>query len=504
MNQSTTNYKLYFWLITLSLALVKVIFTLRPEINLFTEEAQYWLWSQNMAWHYYSKPPMVAILNYISTGIFGNTELAVRLNAILCGIGISWITYLFGSYLYSPKVGFWSALVIQAMPVWWLASGFHMTDSSLTFFWALSIYLTYRGIVEEKRSWWIWAGIASALALMAKLMMLFFLPVVFIFLLYAKVWKKQKSNFYLYIGISLLGFIPALIWNWQNDFDTFKHLAALAGAGGNNKGGGFDPSNPLKWFFEYWSGQLAIISVFLLPVWFLAIRQLFREKDQASIYLILPGILIFAVFAILSFVKRVEVNWPIFAYVGLAVVLGNWISMQSGSWKKYSIAAIVLSIGIPVVFLLPDFTGLKSIPAVAKGELNAVRRLSGHQKLAQRIDFLKDSLAVENEFYFSDSYHTASELAFYLPNNPQTYVMNMGSRKNQWDLWADMNQFLGKENVGVFVSENFDSMQDRAAFDELIYEEKFTPHFKGQPIRDVHIEIWQNLTSYNPFVPESY
>jgi len=504
MNKSTTNYTLHFWLITLSLALVKIIFTLRPEINLFTEEAQYWLWSQNMAWHYYSKPPMVAILNYVSTGILGNTELAVRLNAILCGIGISWITYIFGSYLYSSKVGFWSALVIQAMPVWWLASGFHMTDSSLTLFWTLTVYLTYRGLSEDKLSWWVYAGIASALALMAKLMMLFFLPVLALYLLYTKVWKKHRSNFCIYVSISLLGFVPALIWNWQNDFDTFRHLAALAGADGGNKEASFILSNSFKWFLEYGSGQLAIISVFLLPVWFFAFRETFKKKDYPSVYLVLPGILIFGIFALLSLIKRVEVNWPIFAYFGFAIVLGNWISSQSRFWKNYSITAIILSIGIPVFFLLPDYTKLKSIPLLAKGELNAVKRLSGHKELAQRITFLKDSLKVNHEFYFSDSYHIASELAFYLPHNPQTYVVNMGSRKSQWDLWTDMNQFVGKENVGVFVSANFDSMQDRAAFDKLLYKERFTPQFKGQPIREVHIEIWENLTRYDPFVPESY
>jgi hypothetical protein len=44
---------LIFWVTNLGLILVKILFTLRPEIDLFTEEAQYWLWSQNLDWHYY-------------------------------------------------------------------------------------------------------------------------------------------------------------------------------------------------------------------------------------------------------------------------------------------------------------------------------------------------------------------------------------------------------------------------------------------------------------------
>lgn len=501
--KTETNYQTGFWAITIVLAAVKIIFTLRPEVNLFTEEAQYWLWSQNMAWHYYSKPPMVAVLNYLSTGILGNTELGVRINAILCGVGISWVTYLFASYLYGPRAGFWAALVAQAMPVWWLASTFHMTDSSLTFFWVLAVYLVYRGIEEKRRGWWIWAGVATAFGLMAKMVMLLIFPAVVIYLIFTRSFKSRQRDFAAFFAVSLLGFVPALIWNWQNNFDTFKHLATLGGAGGGESKP-VDLGNSLKWFLEYWSGQLAIISPFLLPAWFLCFRDIFKTKNSSSIYLTLPGILAFLAFAALSLMKRVEVNWPVFAYTGFAVVLGAWIVSQSKAWRRFALVAIVLSIAVPSIFILPDLTGLKSIPAVEKGEQKAFNRLSGHRALAQRLDFLKDSLALENEFYFSDSYHTASELSFYLDGHPQSYVMNMGSRKNQFDLWADMGQFLDKENVGVFVSMNHETMDGRATFEELIYEETFVPFFKEYPVRKVKIQVWRNLRSYQPFIPDSY
>ncbi|GAA0879358.1 glycosyltransferase family 39 protein [Algoriphagus jejuensis] len=501
--RSDNYYLRAFWGISLSLAAVKIIFTLRPEIDLFTEEAQYWLWSQNMAWHYYSKPPLVAVLNYLSTGLLGNTELGVRINAILAGVGISWVTYLFASHLYGAKAGFWAGLVAQAMPVWWLASTFHMTDSSLTFFWILAVHLVYRGIEEKKQNWWLWAGVATAFGLMAKMVMLLIFPSVLIYLLFIRGFKVQQKNFAVFVAVSLLGFVPALIWNWENNFDTFKHLATLGGAGdGESKP--VDLGNSLKWFFEYWSGQLAIVSPFLLPIWFLCFRDIFKTKTGSSVYLILPGILAFSAFAALSLMKRVEVNWPVFAYTGFAVVLGGWIAGQSEIWTRFTKVAIILSIGIPVLFLLPDVTYLKSFAPIKKGEQKALSRLSGHVELAQRLEFLMDSLTLENEFYFSDSYHTASELSFYLPRNPQTYVMNMGSRKNQFDLWEDMSQFVNTEKVGVFVSMNHETMQERAAFERLIYEETFVPFYEGLPIRKVKIQIWENLKSYQPFVPDTY
>jgi hypothetical protein len=501
--QMSRNYTLYFWLVSIGLVIVKILFTLRPEIDLFTEEAQYWLWSQNMAWHYYSKPPLVAVLNYLSTAILGNTELGVRMSPILLGLGMSWVAFLFGSYLHDRRAGFWAAMVLQAMPTWWLASTFHMTDTSLTFFWLLSIYWTYRGINEVKLKWWVLAGIATAFGIMAKLVMILIFPATLIFLLYTRTFKLQQRNFWAFLGISLMGFVPALIWNWQNNFDTFRHLAALGGAGGGSSKP-FEISNSLKWASEYLGGQLAIISAFLLPCWFMSFKETFKTKNKAEIFLLLPGILVFVAFGILSLVKRVEVNWPVFAYTGFAVVLGGWIVLQSKAWRRFALFAIILSIGIPVIFLLPDFTSLKSATPIHSLEKSAFKRLSGHEQVANRLDFLTDSLKLENEFFFSDSYHIASELSFYLAGNPQSYVLNMGSRKNQFDLWAGMDQFVEKENTGIFVSWIHDSPSEYAQFDLLLFEEDFQVLYKGDSLRNTKIQIWKNLKEFNPYVPETY
>src|SRR6266446_4955373 len=42
--------------------------------DLFPDEAQYWVWSQQLALGYYSKPPLVAWLIALTTGLFGDSE----------------------------------------------------------------------------------------------------------------------------------------------------------------------------------------------------------------------------------------------------------------------------------------------------------------------------------------------------------------------------------------------------------------------------------------------
>ena len=396
---------------------------------------------------------------------------------------MSWVTFLFGRYLYSPKVGFWAAMILQAMPMWWLASTFHMTDSSLTFFWALSIYLAYRGLEDGKRSWWIWAGVAAAFGLMAKMVMILIFPFLLLYLIYTKSWKAQNKNFTLFVLITLLGFIPALIWNWQNNFDTFKHLAALSGGGGEPKP--FDAGKSLAQFFEYIGGQLAMISVFLLPLFIGAFRKTIQSRDRTTVYLLLPAVMSWAGFAFLSF-------------------LTAWVCNQSLAWQKIRNWAVGLSIGLPLFFLLPDFTFMKSIPVFKKAEKSAFRRMAGYEPIAARLIVLQDSLGVQDAFIFSETYHMASELSFYLPEHPQTYMLNMGARRNQFDLWPGLEQFVGKEEVGIFVSWNFDSPGEFAAFQELIYEEELPITFGDEPLRIAKIQVWRKLEQFNPYQPDTY
>lgn len=488
----------------MAIVLAKIVFVFRPDLDLFTEEAQYWLWSKNLAWHYYSKPPLVAFLNYISTSIFGVTELGVRINPILFGLGTAWVTYKFGSYLYNEKVGFWASIFLQAMPFWWMISSFHTTDTSLTFFWSLTVFLLYRGLKENKLNWWVLAGFAAALGLMAKAMVVLVFPFLFLFILQeGKLGKKWRKMVLFYLIMSL-GFIPILVWNFQNDFNTFKHLANLTGAGGGNEESTTSLGKSTIQLFEFLGGQLAMVSLFLLPILFCSMKSVLKFRSQDKFYLILPALLTFLGFSFLSLFTEVFVNWPVFSYAGLPIVMSEWVLSQSGKWKKIRNWSIGISIGLPLLLILPDFTFFKSIPPIKKGERQLFRRMSGYDPLAARVDYLQDSLGLTSPFIFSETYHMASEMSFYLKDHPQTYMLNMGARRNQFDLWPGMEQFLGQDQVGIFVSWNYDSPGKFAQFETLLYEENFQVYFRGEPLRSATIQVWKNLKKFDPYMPETY
>lgn len=497
------NYLTGFWVMSILLAAGKIVFTLRPEFDLFTEEAQYWLWSQNLAWHYYSKPPLIALFNWISTSILGVNELGVRINAILLGIGTSWVVFKFAEYLYgSRKIAFWASVLMMSMPFWMVFSTFHLTDSELTFFWILSLYLIFRGIHENAKGWWILAALVSAIGLMAKSIMIVIGPFVLVYLILARIISTHWKNYLLFLSIGAIGFFPGLIWNWQNDFSTYRHLAFLGGMSGG--GNSFDFFAWVTRFGEYWGGQIAMLSIFLFPVLLTSVYSFFKNPDKYSAFLVLPALTSWLGFGVITFFTDVEANWPVFAYSTLPVFFSKWLVEQSEQWLKLRNWGVVLGVGLPLVLIFPDFSPGKKMDSLVKVEKVSFKRMIGYKQIANRVAFLRDSLEMNQPLVISESYHMASELAFYLPEHPKTYAVNIGSRKNQFDLWEGLESQVGKGKDGVFVSWNHSSPEEVLAFDSLVYEEKLKVRFKGDSLRCATIQFWRNLKTYQPVESNSY
>lgn len=498
-----TNYVLNFWLISLTLALAKIIFTFRPELGLFTEEAQYWLWSKNMAWHYYSKPPLIAFFNWVSTAIFGVNEFAVRINAIILGIGAAWVVFKFTEYLYSSKrIAFWASMLMMSMPFWVLFSTFHLTDSELSFFWILSLFWIYRGIHEQSSRWWILGGLAAAFGLMAKSIMIVIGPFILIYLLLTKNFTAQWKNYVLFLLIGGIGFLPGFIWNWQNDFSTYKHLAHLSGVAAES--GSFIWNVWLGRFGEYWGGQIAMLSIFLFPVLFVSIIRFLKNPDRQSTFLVLPALTSMVGFAGITLFTNVEANWPVFAYSTLPIFLSKWIIEHSERWLRLRNWGVAFGVGIPLVILFPDFLPFEKVDPMRKVEHATFRRLTGYKQISNRISFLRDSLEMNQALIISESYHMASELAFYLPEHPQTYAVNMGSRRNQFDLWEGLEYWTGKSHDGIFVSWNETSPNEVLTFDSLVYEEKLAVRLNGDSLRSATIQFWRNLKGFKSLERKSY
>ncbi|HKK34115.1 MAG TPA: hypothetical protein VJ934_11240, partial [Desulfomicrobiaceae bacterium] len=87
MHETTTGTEslLKYWAAALAVILattaVRLWFIGSGQINLAPDEAQYWDWSRTLQFSYYSKGPLIAVINRITTMMFGATEFGVRFGA---------------------------------------------------------------------------------------------------------------------------------------------------------------------------------------------------------------------------------------------------------------------------------------------------------------------------------------------------------------------------------------------------------------------------------------
>ena len=121
-----------------TLARVAVVF-LTP-LELYPDEAQYWSWSRDLAFGYFSKPPMIAWVIRATTALGGDGEAWVRLSAPLLHGAAALALSRAGARFYDARTGFWTAALYLLMPGVALSSVVIATDAPLLLFLSLALW----------------------------------------------------------------------------------------------------------------------------------------------------------------------------------------------------------------------------------------------------------------------------------------------------------------------------------------------------------------------------
>ncbi|MBU1027114.1 MAG: glycosyltransferase family 39 protein, partial [Candidatus Margulisbacteria bacterium] len=138
---------------------------------LIGDEAYYWLWSQRLDLSYIAHPPMVAYVNFIATGLFGNNAFIIRLVAITIVLLLSWIIYRTGKELYGPGAATTAVIIFNLLPTFFGGGMFLVPQTILFLFWALSFYVFVLIIKHKNPHYWYLLGITAGLGLLSDYIM---------------------------------------------------------------------------------------------------------------------------------------------------------------------------------------------------------------------------------------------------------------------------------------------------------------------------------------------
>jgi len=425
-------------IINLSLALFRILYVILYPIDLSPEEAQYWDWSRELDLSYYSKPPMVAYLNFLTTHIFGNTETGVRITPILLSFILSLLTYFFVKKIFDRRL----ALLSATFPNLFIGSAINSilmtTDAPFIFFWSISVMLIYLAVERNDLRLWVLVGIFAGLSFLSKYPAVFLFPLTLLYMLLVRRDALLSLKPYLSLIPAFFLSLPVLIWNLEHNFVSFKHVSSLA-----NRSAYF-PN--ISSFLEFLGGQALLLSLFpflfLLHGWWLS----FRERDKRLVFLTTYSLPVVLFFLILSLRKEVYANWSGFAYfTGSILAVYSMVRV----WERRK-PLVVLSVIFPLfLFIILHFTPLidhLGLRDLLPPKRDPVKVMIGWEKLGKEVG----RFYTGKELIFSSAYQISAELAFYVRGNPRTFVYHTG-RMTQYYLWRDrLKNFKGRE--AIFVS----------------------------------------------------
>lgn len=495
MNEDTFRYQRWFWILVGVHALFRLGYTLLGPLDLAADEAYYWTWSRVLDWNYYSKGPLIAYIMAFGTALAGNTELGIRWPTLV----FSLLTVGFAKALYEklfperPEGILWLALLYCCAPVLMVGGILSTIDPPFVTCWVIGTYALYAAVQEEKRGYWVLVALAFGVGILAKYTMLLFLFAIVSYAILAPKPRPEWKQPWVYAAVlgGLCFLLPSVLWNMANGWVTWGHNMDLARA-----------SAPIPWGRNVFYSidmvlvQMGILSpgIFLtmaLGGW-MCIRQTWQSRSGPWLVLFCSFAPILLFYLLLTIKRPINPNWVVATYpalliAGAYVAAGLWQTVALRNWMRGGLA---LGLVMCTIILFSDGMHASGLPNSAS--IDPAARLKGWSEMAQAAhDVRSERSGGEPVFFFGHRYQSSSQLAFYLPDQPQTYCAPDKPLSNQYDVWGGSSTRVGQNGIYARLDKPGDNrplhehIADSFETTTLAHEEVVTRF--GVPIRVIRI-----------------
>ncbi|MCL1932750.1 MAG: glycosyltransferase family 39 protein [Candidatus Azobacteroides sp.] len=426
---------------------IQAVFT-----EIHSDEAYYFLYSENLAWGYFDHPPMVGLIIFLSN-LFFNGNLSIRFMTVLLQGATLLLCWKLTEekLLDSEKV--LAFFFISGSLIMFQAYGFITTpDVPFLFFIALFLW-SYKKFLEKE------SPVAVLLLAVSMAGLIYskyhaFLVIGFILLSNLKLLTRYK--FWIAGILALLLLVPHIWWQASRDFPSFKYHMS-------------DRNNGFEWscFWGYIPNQMLVFNPLTLGV---AIYILFKEKAndvfEKGMYFLIIGFIGF--FWILSTFRYVEPHWTIACSIPIIILLYRH-SMQNDkllrfikSWIAPSILLILIARVVLASGLLPERLGL-----------------NGKAKKCKEIESVAGDLPV----VFTGSFQRPSNYHFFT-QKVSLLLSAVNTRYTQFDFLQKELEYQGKS---VFICAPVAGKSQQYKAGNQIIEGYFAEHF--QSVNRVKIEF---------------
>jgi dolichol-phosphate mannosyltransferase len=394
--------------------------------DLLPQEAYYWNYAQHLDIGYLDHPPMVAWAVWLGTRLLGDTEMGVRLFALLAWLTTAFFCFRMTRDLFDLSAALRALLLLSILP-FFFAMGFTMTpDSMLVPCWAGFLYYLERSLLGGRRSAWWGAGVCAGLGMLSKYTIALLAPAVLLFMLIDRSSRRWflRPEPYGATVLALLLFTPVIFWNEQHGWASFIFQGSRR----------FLDSQSFT--FPELAGSVLIL---LTPVGALAaLAAIFgrmgtgqEERDipfagRRRLFLSLFTLFPLLFFAAFSLVRTAKLNWT--GPLWLATIpLIAWQMVPREDRRRRPLLRALQHAWLPTILVtlllfgtLLHFwsLGLFGLPYPRAGDVSL---LLGWKDLARKVDQIEHNIASSQDgkplVVGMDKCYISSELAFYRSKN---------------------------------------------------------------------------------------
>ena len=498
-------------------------------IDLYVDEAQYWIWSKNLDFGYFSKPPGIALQIWLSTQIFGDTLIGVKFLSMLCYVLASLLIFALIKQLnLSDKIAFYGGITTLTLPIFAWLGLFASTDSLLVLEWILALYFFVQ-IVENQRNQILNSVILGAIlgfALLTKYTAAAWFLCAFLYLCcYKREFLISKKIIFLLIvlAISLLIFSPNLWWNYQQNFPTLRHTAEITIQ--KKSAGGFIPF--AEFVLSQWLISGGIIFVIFLKIFPRVFNNFFwnngNQNAQTALNLgVFFSLPLWIIVALQALNKNANANWAAPAFIPAILAVCAYYDFYKNNAKKIKIFIAINVISVLITLLAYSWQNILPLfvsDSQKISKLNFYKRAQGWHQMADSILPLLQSenkniniiLLAENRTLIS---HLSYELRDFVnvnfadfadisAENPKKIrIISWNPQQTQSDYFqmiSDLNKFKNQPNyVFFFVSDNKDAVKSAKFADYFQSIDKKYYNFgnSNSDSRKIYLLKMQNFKGY--------
>ncbi|MEZ6005101.1 MAG: glycosyltransferase family 39 protein [Planctomycetota bacterium] len=403
------------------MALVRLL--LAGNLGLGVDEAHYALYGIKPDLSYFDHPPLVGWILALSLKGLGVGAAAVRIPAILAGVGAGVLLAHWVMRLSQDRRTATPAVVaLVASPLFSVLFLMPVPDTFLCLLTVPILEAALRVEARGRKVDWACLGLWLGLAGLTKYTaFLFPIAIGGFLLLRGRMDRLRGVGVWLGVAVGLMLISPVLYWNAKHDWISFAYQSKHVGGSSGLRAGKF---------LQSLAAQFGAYSPLLLPIGWFGLIRLWRQRGEPRALLtFLVTALILAFFAAGSLRARALPHWTAPAYFLLIPIGTVELLRASRPWRKVAVVSVGLSGAL--VLLLHAELARPFLPFPAYQSLH--RDLRGFEHAVQVA--VQEARGSGAQGLAVPHWTLASRASFYaLGSGFPVYVLD--DRFDQFDLWA--------------------------------------------------------------------